>query len=172
VITIEPGMAFGTGTHATTRCCLEFLEEATASVEQESITALDVGTGSGILAIALAKLGASRVLALDSDPVALKAARDNVRINRVRRTVKLSHCGLGTVKGSFAVVVANLTAETIIDLAALLQKSVSAGGCLILSGILKPKSVEVLRRFSPHPFKLARQTTHKEWVTLLLKRKG
>jgi len=172
VITIEPGMAFGTGTHATTRCCLEFLEEATASVEQESITALDVGTGSGILAIALAKLGASRVLALDSDPVALKAARDNVRINRVRRTVKLSHCGLGTVKGSFAVVVANLTAETIIDLAALLQKSVSAGGYLILSGILKPKSVEVLRRFSPHPFKLARQTTHKEWVTLLLKRKG
>ncbi len=172
MITIEPGMAFGTGTHATTRCCLEFLEEATASVEQESITALDVGTGSGILAIALAKLGASRVLALDSDPVALKAARDNVRINRVRRTVKLSHCRLGTVKGSFAVVVANLTAETIIDLAALLQKSVSAGGYLILSGILKPKSAEVLRRFSPRPFKLARQTTQKEWVTLLLKRKG
>jgi len=141
-------------------------------VEQGSITALDVGTGSGILAIALAKLGASRVLALDSDPVALKAARDNVRINRVRRTVKLSHCGLGTVKGSFAVVVANLTAETIIDLAALLQKSVSAGGCLILSGILKPKSAEVLRRFSPYPFKLARQTTHKEWITLLLNRKG
>ena len=68
--------------------------------------------------------------------------------------------------------VANLTAETIIDLAALLQESVSAGGYLILSGILKPKSVELLRRFSPHPFKLARQTTHKEWVTLLLKRKG
>ncbi|MEK7341842.1 MAG: 50S ribosomal protein L11 methyltransferase, partial [Candidatus Binatota bacterium] len=172
VITIEPGMAFGTGTHSTTRCCLEFLEEATGLLAQEPIAALDVGTGSGILAIALAKMGASRVLALDSDPVALKSAQANVRHNRVGRAVRLSNFGLGGVKESFAVVVANLTAETIIELAALLQKRVSAGGYLILSGIVRPKAGEVMRCFSPHPFMLARQTTQGEWVTLMLKKKG
>ena len=172
MITIEPGMAFGTGTHATTRGCLEFLEEATASLEEEPITALDVGTGSGILAIALAKLGASKVLALDTDPIALRAAQVNVRHNRVGRVVRLSNGGLGGIKDSFTVVVANLTAETIVDLASLLQKRVSAEGYLILSGILKPKAAEILRRFSPRPFVLARQTTQREWVTLLLKKKG
>ena len=172
VITIEPGMAFGTGTHATTRGCLEFLEEAAGPLAAGPVTALDVGTGSGILAIALAKLGASRVLALDTDPVALRAAQANVRHNRVGRVVRLSNGGLGGVKDSFTVVVANLTAETIIDLASLLQRRVSAGGCLILSGILKPKAAEILRRFSPHPFMLTRQTAQREWVSLLLKKKG
>ena len=172
VITIEPGMAFGTGTHATTRGCLEFLEEAIGSLAEEPITALDVGTGSGILAIALAKMGASRVTALDSDPVALKAAQVNVRRNRVSRAVRLSNSGLGTVKESFMIVVANLTAETLVDLAPLLQRRVSAGGYLILSGILKPKAAEVVRSFCPHHFMLARQAAHREWVTLLLKKRG
>ena len=172
IITIEPGMAFGTGTHATTRGCLEFLEEAVGSLAEEPLTALDVGTGSGILAIALAKMGASRVSALDSDPIALKAAQVNVRQNRVSRAVRLSNSGLGAVKESFTIVVANLTAETIVDLAPLLQKRVSAGGYLILSGILKPKAGEVLRRFAPHHFMFIRQGTQREWVTLLLKKRG
>ncbi|MBI2989386.1 MAG: 50S ribosomal protein L11 methyltransferase [Deltaproteobacteria bacterium] len=171
VITIEPGMAFGTGTHPTTRCCLEFLEETAALLTQEPITALDVGTGSGILAIALAKLGASKVLALDTDPVALKAARVNVRHNRVGRAVRLSISRLGSVKETFTVVVANLTAETITSLASLLQEKVSAGGYLILSGILEQKAPEVLRRFSPHSFVLARRTVQRQWVTLLLKKR-
>ncbi len=172
VITIEPGMAFGTGTHATTRGCLEFLEEAIGSLAEGPLTALDVGTGSGILAIALAKMGASRVSALDSDPVALKAAQVNVRHNRVGRAVRLSNSGLGTVKASFTIVVANLTTETIIDLAPLLQRRVSAGGYLILSGILKPKAGEVVRCFAPHHFTFLRQATQREWVTLLLKKRG
>lgn len=172
VITIEPGMAFGTGTHPTTRGCLEFLEEVTSSLAQENFIALDVGTGSGILAIALAKMGASRVLALDSDPMALKAAQVNVRRNRVGRVVRLSDLGLGRVQESFTIVVANLTAETIIHLADALQKKVSPRGYLIVSGILRPKADEVLRQFSPNPFMLARQKSQREWVTLLLKKKG
>ena len=172
VITIEPAMAFGTGTHPTTRCCLQFLEGVVTSSAQKNITALDVGTGSGILAIALAKMGASDVLALDNDPTALKAAQVNLRRNRVERAVRLSSSGLERVKKSFTVVVANLTAETIIDLASTLQKKVSPKGYLILSGILKPKAGEVLREFSPGPFTLARRTRQKEWVTLLLRKKG
>lgn len=171
VITIEPGMAFGTGTHATTRCCLEFLEEASAALGGQRFTALDVGTGSGILAIALAKLGARRVLGLDMDSIALKAARLNVRQNRVGRTVRLSHSKLGVIRESFSVVVANLTAETILGLASLLEKRVSARGYLVLSGILRPKADEVVRRFCPDPFVLVHEATHREWVTLLLEKR-
>lgn len=172
VITIEPGMAFGTGTHASTRGCLEFLEEAAGSLSAAPFTALDVGTGSGILAIALAKLGAFEVLALDNDPIALKSAQVNVRLNRAGRTIRLSHRKLAQVRELFNIVVANLTAETIIDLAPFLQKRVSPGGYLVLSGILKPKAGEVLRQFSPGSFTLTRQTGQKEWATLLLAKTG
>jgi ribosomal protein L11 methyltransferase len=172
VITIEPGMAFGTGTHPTTRCCLELLEEVSFRFNPGEITALDVGTGSGILAIALAKMGAARVLALDNDPLALKVARENVWRNRVERRVRLSNGKLGQIKESFTVVVANLTAEIIIALADALKRRVSSAGYLILSGVLRPKAREVLCQFSPDPFLLARQIRQKEWVTLLLQKRG
>jgi ribosomal protein L11 methyltransferase len=165
-------MAFGTGTHATTRSCLEFLEEVMSTLEQEAVTALDVGTGSGILAIALAKLGASKISAIDNDPIALKAARDNIRRNWVGKLVRLSNSGLERVQGSFTIVVANLTAETIISLADSLQKKVSPEGYLILSGIIKPKTGEILSRFLSGQFMLACQKNHREWVTLLLEKKG
>jgi ribosomal protein L11 methyltransferase len=172
VITIEPGMAFGTGSHATTRCCLEFLEHLAARFDDGEMTALDVGTGSGILAIALAKMGASSVMALDNDPTALKVARGNIRVNGVERRIRLANWKLEKVYGSFAVVVANLTAETIFDLAAALEERVAAGGYLVLSGILQPKARQVARRFSPAPFSLIRQSREKEWVTLMLKKKS
>ncbi len=171
VITIEPGMAFGTGTHATTRGCLEFLEEASDALAGKPFAALDVGTGSGILAIALAKLGARRVLGLDMDSVALEAARTNVRQNHVGRTVRLSHCRLGVIRESFSIVVANLTAGTILGLASLLEKRVSARGYLVLSGILRTEADEIVRRFCPNPFLLVRQAAHREWVTLLLEKR-
>lgn len=172
VITIEPGMAFGTGTHPTTRTCLEFLEDVMVSLKPANPTVLDVGTGSGILAIAVAKLGAGWVLALDNDPIALKAARANVRLNRAQQKVQLSHVALNQVPGSFEVVVANLTAESIISLAQALKKKASAHGYLILSGILKPTAREVLRRFTPKSFELVRQKSQKEWMTLLLRRRN
>jgi ribosomal protein L11 methyltransferase len=172
IITIEPGMAFGTGTHATTRCCLEFLEHLVARFNGEELTALDVGTGSGILAIALAKMGADSVTALDNDPTALKVARGNVRVNGVERRIKLANWRLDKVDESFGVVVANLTAETIFDLAGALEDRVAAGGYLVLSGILHPKARQVVRRFSPVPFFLLRQSREKEWVTLLLRKKS
>lgn len=172
VITIEPGMAFGTGTHPTTRTCLEFLEEVIASLDSERLTVLDVGTGSGILAIAVAKMGASKVLALDNDPIALRAARANVRLNRAQHRVTVTHIPVGRIQGSFTIVVANLTAETIIGLAEALRERASAQGYLILSGILRPMDNQVLRSFAPGSFDLVRQRTHREWTTLLLRKRG
>src|SRR5204863_9584202 len=115
VITIEPGMAFGTGTHATTRGCLELIEQLVPRFDLGELSALDVGTGSGILAIALVKLGAAAVVALDNDPVALKAARANVRVNDAGRKIRLARTKLADLDERFGVVVANLTAETICE---------------------------------------------------------
>jgi ribosomal protein L11 methyltransferase len=172
IIMIEPGMAFGTGTHATTRCCLEFLEHLAERFDGGELSALDVGTGSGILAIAAAKLGAASVVALDNDPTALKVARGNVRVNRVERRIRLANCRLEKLDESFEVVVANLTAETILDLAAALAERVAADGYLVLSGILQLKAGRVLRRFAPSSFVLLSQRREKEWVTLLLQKKS
>jgi ribosomal protein L11 methyltransferase len=170
VIVIEPGLAFGTGTHATTRGCLEFLEQVADSLRGRSFTALDVGTGAGILAIALVKLGAKRVWAVDNDPVALKVARENLIRNKVAERVKLSGIDLAEVRGRFAVVTANLTAETILDLAKGLEKKVGSQGFLILSGILPPNVGAVLRRFSA-TFDVLKQKRGREWATLLLQKR-
>ena len=140
VITIEPGMAFGTGTHATTRGCLEFLERVTESFGGRAFTALDVGTGAGILAIALVKLGARGVWAIDNDPVALEVARENLRLNNVAERVHLSGQKLSAIRKGFPLVVANLTAETILELAGQLERKVAAHGCQILSAILHQKA--------------------------------
>jgi ribosomal protein L11 methyltransferase len=170
VITIEPGMAFGTGTHATTRGCLEFIEKVAPSFHGKGLTALDVGTGSGILAIALAKSGAKKVLAVDVDPLALKVARGNVRYNGVQRQVHLSGAKANQIKARFPVVVANLTAETITDQVMALEKRVAPRGFLILSGILYQKTKQVVKQFVGG-FKVIRQKREKEWVTLLLRRR-
>jgi ribosomal protein L11 methyltransferase len=169
IITIEPGMAFGTGTHATTRGCLEFIEQV-AALMSVNFTALDVGTGSGILAIALAKLGAKKVWAIDNDPVAIAVAQENLTINQVADRVHLSVTPLSRVKKRFPIVVGNLTAETIIELIGVIEQKVAAGGYLILSGILHDKAAKVMRCFVPR-FVVVRRKRAREWVTLLLRRR-
>jgi ribosomal protein L11 methyltransferase len=170
VITIEPGMAFGTGTHATTRGCLEFIEQAAHSLRNSEFNALDVGTGSGILAIALAKLGAQKVWALDNDDVALKVARKNARCNRAQGKIRFQATALNRIRRSFPIVVANLTAKTILDLAAALETKVAPRGFLILSGILTPKANAIIDRFKSVGFRVARRKHEREWATLLLRR--
>ena len=170
VITIEPGLAFGTGTHATTRGCMEFLEQVVESFHGRRFTGLDVGTGAGILAIALVKLGAQRVWAIDNDPVARKVARENLQANRVADKIQVSGVRLGAMRRIFPVVVANLTAETIIELAVAMGKRVEPKGFLILAGILSSKA-EMVRRCFRAEFRLVRQKRGREWTTLLLQRK-
>jgi ribosomal protein L11 methyltransferase len=170
VIIIEPGMAFGTGTHATTRGCMEFIERVATLFRGTEFNGLDVGTGSGILAIALAKLGAKGIWAVDVDPVALNVARENLHCNHVQKRIHLSEAKLSRIRKSFPVVVANLTAETIIDSARALESKVAPKGFLILSGILNPKARQVINQFAAD-FKVMRRKREKEWVTLLLRRR-
>lgn len=170
VITIEPGMAFGTGTHATTRGCLEFLEVAADRLRDEKFTALDVGTGSGILAIALDKLGAREVWAIDNDPVALEVARENLIVNHAAKKVHLTGKNLSAIRKTFSLVVANLTAESILELAEKLERKVARKGFLILSGILQKKVSAVTRRFTAR-FHTVKRKRAREWAILLLQRK-
>lgn len=170
IITIEPGMAFGTGMHATTRSCMEFLEMVAGKLRRGHFTALDVGTGSGILAIALAKLGAREIWAIDNDPVAVRVAGDNLRSNGVTGQVRLSATKLRRIKKTFTVVVANLTAETILELVEALEKKVAAKGYLVLSGILHQNTRTITGHFAGQ-FRAVKRKRIREWQTLLLQRK-
>jgi ribosomal protein L11 methyltransferase len=169
VITIEPGMAFGTGTHATTRGCMEFIEVARDQLGEGGFSALDVGTGSGILAIALVLLGAQPISAVDNDPVALQVARENFHRNGVGNKICLSGAALTGLRRRFDVVIANLTAETILELGAALEKKIAKNGFLILSGILHHQAGAVAACFAAR-FRVRQRKRSREWVTLLLQR--
>lgn len=134
VVRLDPGMAFGTGQHPTTRLCLALLEEHV----RPGARVLDLGAGSGILAIAAALLGAAEVLALDIDPVAVRVARANAAANGVdgRVTVLEGTLGaLGAATAAYDCVVANINAETIVDMAGPLAAALRPGGLAIVSGI-------------------------------------
>ena len=168
VIFIEPAMAFGTGTHETTRGCLEFIDELCA--EAVPTKALDVGTGSGILAIALARLGVREVLALDNDLVAIEAAEENLRLNCMDGAVTLRATGLARVRRRFPLVVANIILETLVELAGPLSRCVGARGALVLSGLLHDHVPAVVQRFPG--FRLEQHKQRKEWSTLLLRKES
>jgi ribosomal protein L11 methyltransferase len=132
-------MAFGTGAHPTTSLCLEALSDALAA--RPGAAVLDVGTGSGLLAIAARKLGAGRVAANDVDPVAVRVARENAAANGV--ALELVAGPVEDVAGPFEVVVANILANTLVELAPALAERLAPGGLLFLAGILTPQEEEV-----------------------------
>jgi ribosomal protein L11 methyltransferase len=146
VLTLDPGMAFGTGSHATTRLCLEALAELYESGTGPQ-RVLDVGTGSGILAVAAALLGARQVLGCDIDETACRVAMDNARQNGVAQQVAVTLDPLETLGGDFEVVLANILAEENARLAAELVERLAPGGVLILSGILHEKERLVIDAF-------------------------
>jgi ribosomal protein L11 methyltransferase len=164
-------MAFGTGSHATTRGCLEFIERVANRLRKAQWIGLDVGTGSGILSIAMVQIGAARVWAIDNDPVALEVARENLVKNAVAKSVRLSAMRLNRVRKTFPVVVANLTAETIVELSAALGARVAKHGALILSGILNSKADRVIACMTADGFTLLGRKRERQWTSLLLRRK-
>ena len=166
VLVLDPGMAFGTGTHATTALCMRALDEILAATP--ALDVLDVGTGSGILAIAAKLLGAGRVVGTDNDPVAIRVAKENAELNKV--SLDLSTATLKGVKGPFPLVVANIMASTLIELAPDLVRQVASGGSLLLSGILDFQADEVEAAFVAAGLTARARDVQGEWVLLNLAR--
>jgi ribosomal protein L11 methyltransferase len=138
-VVLDPGMAFGTGTHPTTSLCLAALSDLLD--QRPGASVLDVGTGSGLLAIAARKLGAGRVAGNDNDPVAVAVARENAGRNGAE--VHLTEDPLPRLEGPFELVVANILANTLVELAPELERQLAPGGVVLLSGILAPQEAEV-----------------------------
>ncbi len=165
-IEIDPGMAFGTGTHATTRLCLEAIVEQLES-RQRPLKLLDVGTGSGILAIGAAALGCDQVVATDIDLVACGVAQENVERNSLVDRVKITTEPLELIEGTYDLVVANILAEENIRLKDALIHHLQPGGWLILSGILKEKEPLVSAAFAGSEMVAIPPRSQEDWVCLV-----
>ena len=179
IIELDPSMAFGTGTHPTTRLCLETMEriyfreppyDDGKGVHPEEI--LDVGTGSGVLSIAAAKMGAGRVIGIDIDPGAVEIAHANLVLNQVDTAAQVNSDPLTAVEGDFDIVVANILAEELVRLGEELFRRVRASGLLILSGILTEKEDLVIAGFAPFPLTLMEITRDAEWSCLAYRREN
>ncbi|WP_410767968.1 50S ribosomal protein L11 methyltransferase [Fontibacillus sp. BL9] len=178
IIELDPGMAFGTGTHPTTSLCLRTLE----GVIQEGDEVIDVGTGSGILAIGACRLGASRVLALDLDPVAVSSAMENTRLNRLEEQIQVVESDLLSVlkKGADAtvnvqlpvrVVVANILAEIILLFIEDVYEALQPGGYYIASGIYKNKEQAVEEALTAAGFEIAETAREEDWVAFVARKR-
>jgi len=166
VIRLDPGMAFGTGLHPTTQMCLVALEE----MIYPGAEVLDMGTGSGILAIAAAKLGAGQVLAVDNDPIAVGTARGNVMINGVQETVSVVRGSLAEVSGSYDLVVVNILSKVIVEMMGEgLATRVRPDGVLIAAGILADQGAEVVTAMERRGLALVEQRQRGDWVCLVAK---
>jgi ribosomal protein L11 methyltransferase len=177
IIELDPGMAFGTGTHPTTRLCIEALERIFSREGPygrknllDPTALLDVGTGSGVLAIAAAKLGARQVVGLDIDPAAVDVARQNLDQNHIGGKVQVSTAPLESIPGQFDIVVANILAEELVRLGGELDDRVGPHGFLILSGILTEKEDLVRSGFAPYRLVLVEITREAEWSCLTYRR--
>jgi len=168
VLRLDPGMAFGTGLHPTTRGCLELLQ----AVEPMPARVLDVGSGSGILGLAALRLGASGVVAIDTDPVAVEATLANAEANGLGPSVTARRGTLPPVPAPdgerFALILANLVAAVLVELAGPLAAHLAAGGSLIASGIIDHRADEVIAAFATVGLAVTRRRDDGEWVSLRL----
>lgn len=170
VVEIDPGMAFGTGSHATTKMCLRAILNILKGWRGRGRPAsiLDIGTGTGVLAIAARKLGIERAVGTEIDPVALRVARKNARRNGVALT--LTGRPVAQVRGSFDIVVANILAGSLIGLSADISAKVGIGGFLILSGILREEADKVRSAYAPLGLTPRRSYLSGEWAALVFRR--
>ncbi|MER8407309.1 50S ribosomal protein L11 methyltransferase [Mesorhizobium sp. M0185] len=172
-IEIEAGLAFGTGHHGTTAGCLEMLEQVIR--REHPRNALDLGTGSAVLAIAVAKLAHIPVLATDIDPVAVKVAGANARLNQVKGLIETVaapgfHHPIFAARSPFDLIVANILARPLMRLAPQMAGHIALGGSIVLSGILERQRDAVIAAYVGQKFRHVR-TLHREgWVTIHLKR--
>ncbi|MCZ8541508.1 50S ribosomal protein L11 methyltransferase [Psychrobacillus psychrodurans] len=164
IIELDPGMAFGTGTHPTTVMCLQALEKTV----QTASSVIDVGTGSGVLSIGAAKLGASKIHALDLDEVAVRSAIENISLNKVDDIVQVTHGNLlDNVNEQADIVVANILAEIIMTFTDDAFTIVKEGGLFITSGIIATKKEDVKDSLQQAGFKIEEVMMMEDWVTII-----
>ncbi|GIN38555.1 50S ribosomal protein L11 methyltransferase [Heyndrickxia oleronia] len=167
IIELDPGMAFGTGTHPTTVMCIQALERTV----KQGDSVIDVGTGSGVLSIAAAMLGAEKVTALDLDEVAVQSARLNVKLNKVQSVVTVSKNDLlQGMDGQVDVVVSNILAEVIMSFTDDVSKAVKMGGYFIASGIIQQKKDQVKDAMIASGFTIEETIIMEDWVAFIAKR--
>lgn len=164
-VTLDPGLAFGTGSHETTRLCMTLLEEVVKGDE----TVLDIGTGSGILAITALRLGAKNAVGVDIDPVAVKIAGENAELNQVNDCCEFL-CGdlVEKVNGKFDIICANIVADVIIRLSETVQQFMHANTKLIVSGIIDTRADEVMNALVESGLKVEKRLEDNGWCSMLL----
>lgn len=167
-IFMEPGQAFGTGLHPTTRLCIRFLERRQFSPKERC---LDVGTGTGILAIVAEKLGGRNIEAIDNDPLAVEAAQENVKVNQCTH-VDATETDIAKLAAGYMLVVSNILLKTHEDLAAEYKRVVHPGGELIVSGLLRDQKSAVEAALNVQGFHLKEEEYMEEWAAFLFKKEG
>ncbi|HJV31381.1 MAG TPA: 50S ribosomal protein L11 methyltransferase [Bacillales bacterium] len=169
IIELDPGMAFGTGTHPTTVMCIQALERIVKNGDE----VIDVGTGSGVLSIAAAMLGAENIRAFDLDEIAVTTARLNIKLNKVNNKVDVSQNNLldGVPEISADVVVANILAEVILRFTDDVAKVVRPEGYFIASGIIQQKKEQVVDALTAVGFSIAETILMEDWVAIIAKKK-
>ena len=175
-MTLDPGMAFGTGQHGTTMLCLKAIELYADKLTPEgrrAATLLDVGTGSGILAIGAVKLGLGSAVGIDNDPEVIQIATDNVAANHVSAQVTIAHQTIAAVGRKFDMIVANILANPLIEMGEELLRALNPNGVVVLSGLLTEQTGEVIRAYENAAKKLKLDDfqhqlrwTHREWAAL------
>jgi ribosomal protein L11 methyltransferase len=169
VIELDPGMAFGTGQHASTRMALDLIKQSMETTQPRQV--LDVGTGTGILAMAAALFGADRVVAIDNDPDAVVVARENIEKNRLEGKIAVSTTPVARIQEIFPLVCANIVHDVLVEMAETLAGLTAPGGHLVLAGILSGDQEEnilrVYRGLGLHPLD---RHSQEEWAALLLRR--
>lgn len=166
VLRIDPGPAFGTGQHPTTRMCLRAME---MNLPTGPWSMLDVGTGSGILALYAARLGASEITAIDTDPEALRWAERNASLNGLGNALEISGVLLEDLHGTFSLVAANLILGTIVELFPFFPPVLMPGGALILSGLLREQAGRVRELAEDHGLRHGDTMFQEEWACVILK---
>jgi ribosomal protein L11 methyltransferase len=169
VIELDPGMAFGTGTHPTTSMCIRILEEIVTG----GMHIFDVGTGSGVLAIAAAKLGATDVTAVDFDSVAVTVAKENVAINHAESVISVARGDLlKGVDGKADIIIANIIADIIIRLLDDIPTKLKTGGTMIASGIIADRLGDVTEEVIAHGLLVDRVLEEGGWVAMVIRNGG
>ncbi len=167
VIEIDPGMAFGTGLHASTRLAMELLEQHLGDMPSPPQVTLDVGTGTGILALGAALLGCENITAIDNDPEAVSAAHNNIAANHLLEKIETNSTSLDELPTPYNLIIANIIHNTLVEMAPTLTRLLTSGGLLIMAGILKGEQAEnITEIYSNNGLLKQKERSSGEWSAL------